>query len=196
MDNAIRTAEHLARLAGRREALTASLAAIPPGGWVWEIGCGHGHFLTAFAQAHPETVCVGVDVTGDRVERAARKRDRARLSNLHFLQADARMFLELLPAAATLAAVYVLFPDPWPKKRHHKHRLMQPDFLGRIAARAGEGARLYFRTDHAPYFAAVQAMMAAHPAWRVVDEVFPFESRTVFQERAGEYRSLAAALRL
>jgi tRNA (guanine-N7-)-methyltransferase len=195
VDNPARTAEHRERLAQRRETLQAVFEKIlPPGkaSFVWEAGCGHGHFLTAYAEAHPERICVGVDLVRERIARAIRKRDRARLANLHFLQAEARMFLEELPARATLSAVYVLFSDPWPKQRHHKHRLLQPDFLTAVAARAEKGARLYFRTDHEPYFIEAEAKVRDHPDWRLSEEPWPFETVTVFQQRAPSHRSLVA----
>lgn len=195
MENSAHTAEHLARLAQRRDALRVELAVLfpAPAPFVWEVGCGHGHFLTAYAQAHPQQLCIGVDITVERIARALRKRNRTRLSQLHFLRAEANLFLEALPAGAVFTAIYVLFPDPWPKRRHHKHRLMQPEFLSAIAGRAGKGARLYFRTDHEPYFRAVEASVRQHPQWELKEESWPFEMRTVFQERAPNYHSLIAA---
>ncbi len=187
--------EHLQQIAQRREALRAALAEmIPPQSeFIWEVGCGHGHFLAAYAQAHPQQLCIGIDVILERIERANRKRDRARLPRLHFLRAEAHLFLEALPPDAKFTAVYMLFPDPWPKRRHHKHRLMQFEFLNAIAKRAGEGARLYFRTDHPAYFCEVEALVRAHGAWRLVEEPWLFEVPTVFQERVASYRSLVAA---
>ena len=195
MKNPARTADHLARLSQRGDDLRSELARLlpAPASFVWEVGCGHGHFLTAFAQAHPGQLCIGIDVILERIERARRKRNRAHLEHLHFVRAEARLFLESLPAGAAFKAVYVLFPDPWPKRRHHKHRLMQADFLGLVADRAGEGARLYFRTDHEPYFREVEAAVRQHPRWEVVEENWPFEMQTVFQERAQSFRSLVAA---
>jgi len=195
VDNAARTAEHLARMAERRAALAVTVAAETPAQarLVWEIGCGHGHFLAAYAEAHPAELCIGIDVILERIGRAIRKKVRARLTNLHFIRADAQMFLDVLPAGTELAAIYVLFPDPWPKARHHKHRLLQPEFLGAIARRAGLGTRLYFRTDYDPYFTEVEAAVRAHPSWQVVDEPLPFEVPTVFQARAPSFRTLVAA---
>jgi tRNA (guanine-N7-)-methyltransferase len=195
MENLVRTAEHLERLRERREALRAVcarlLAASP--GFVLEIGCGHGHFLTAFAARHPDRRCVGIDLSADRIERAERKRARAGLPNLHFLRAEARDFLAALPDEARPSAIYVLFPDPWPKRRHHKYRLLEPGFLGELARRSGRGARLYFRTDHEPYFAAVAAALAAGPDWRPLPAApWPFELPTIFQQKAERYHSLAA----
>lgn len=166
--------------------------------FTWEIGCGHGHFLTAYAQAHPNEICIGVDIVSDRIERAIRKRDRAKLTNLHFIHAEARLFLETLPANATVSRLFVLFPDPWPKLRHHKHRIMQPDFLSAAAKRAGEGARLYFRTDFTPYYEDTNAVFDSHPDWALVTvetETWPFECETVFQSRAASHHSIIAALR-
>src|SRR5688500_15397996 len=87
-----------AMMALRRATLVEQLSAILPGpaNFVCEIGSGHGHFLTAYAQQHPDQVCVGLDIIGERVERATRKRTRARLDNLHFLHAEARLFLDAL----------------------------------------------------------------------------------------------------
>jgi tRNA (guanine-N7-)-methyltransferase len=192
-----RTAKHFAHTERRRLALGERVRAlVPPGSSLdWEIGCGHGHFLTAYAKAHPKRLCIGIDLVRDRIERAVRKANRARLPELHFLLAEAREFLSLLPVGAALSSVYVLFPDPWPKRRHHKNRLMQSAFLNSLAERAGERTRLFFRSDFEPYFAEVSAVIAAHPYWELVDEEWPFETETVFQARAATYSSLVARLR-
>ncbi len=181
-------------MAQRRQDLRDQLSRIlpPHAEFVWELGAGHGHFLTAYAQAHPEKLCIGVDIVGERVERAVRKRDRARLANLHFLHAEARLFLEMLPPDAAFSDVFILFPDPWPKARHHKHRIIQSAFLEAVAARAARDCRLLFRTDYAPYFDDAAEVIGAHAAWRRVDEPWPFEFETVFQSRAPDYHSLIA----
>ena len=194
MENPTRTAQYLAVIEERRAELRAQHARIlpPKAHIVWEIGCGHGHFLASYAQVHPDKLCVGVDITGDRIERANRKRDRAKLTNLHFVHAEARAFLETLPAEATFSEIFVLFPDPWPKSRHHKHRIMQSNFLAALARRAGEGTRLYFRTDYQPYFAEVNELIRDCPDWASIEEPWPFEQETVFQSRATQYSSLIA----
>lgn len=195
MDNPARTAEHHRRCAERQEALRAAFAVLldnaPP--FVLEIGCGHGHFLTGYAAAHPAELCLGIDLRLERIERAERKRRRSGLANLHFLRAAASDFLAALPARARFSALYILFPDPWPKQRHHKNRLMNPIFLQEVAGRAGPGVRLYFRTDYEPYFAETAAALGAHPAWRLLPAApWPFELPTVFQARAAGYHSLVA----
>ena len=185
---------HPERIRRRREALGRQFTEIfsGPKQFVWEVGSGHGHFLTAYAQAHPAELCLGIDLASDRIARATRKRERARLTNLHFIHAEAADFLAALPAQARFSAIYVLFPDPWPKRRHHKNRLMTVDFLGLIAPRAGPGTRLYFRTDYAPYYSEARQALLAAPGWRAVDEPWPFESPTVFQARAPAFQSFVA----
>ncbi len=187
--------EFLARIAERRGALRARLEALLPArqSVVWEIGSGHGHFLVRYAQAFPGKFCVGVDIVRDRLVRSDRKLARARLANCHFVQAEAREFLDALPAGVILEEIWVLFPDPWPKKRHHKNRILQTEFFEALAGRAGEGARLYFRTDHAEYFSAVVSLLAGLQTWRSDPAAaWPLELETVFQARAPGYQSLVA----
>ena len=157
-----------------------------------EIGCGHGHYLNAFAAAHPEEFCVGIDLIEDRIERASRKARRAKLANLAFVQAEASLFLsalsELSPAPR-LRRVFVLFSDPWPKRRHWKHRVVQTGLLDTLAPLTEPGATLHFRTDHADYFAYAKEVVASHGNWRLAtaDEpagAWPYEFVSVFEERA------------
>jgi tRNA (guanine-N7-)-methyltransferase len=114
------------------------------------------------------------------------------LTNLHFLRAEASFFLETLPPAARIATLFILFPDPWPKLRHHKHRILRADFLDAVAARAAAGCRLHFRTDYRPYFEDARAVIESHPRWRCVDARWPFECETVFQQRVGSFSSFIA----
>ena len=120
--------EFIELIARRRADLRAELGAIlpQPRPIVLEIGCGHGHFLARYAADFTAKTCVGVDLSSDRIARAKRKSGRARLPNCHFVRADARDFLSALPAGVTFGEIWLLFPDPWPKKRHHKNRLLQP----------------------------------------------------------------------
>jgi tRNA (guanine-N7-)-methyltransferase len=193
------TDKYLNIIQQRREGLRRDLAPLFPGPaeriFTWEVGCGHGHYLTDYAAAHPGELCVGIDLLADRIERANRKRDRAGRPNLQFLQAEARLFLSELPAPARIGRLLLLFPDPWPKLRHHKHRILQPDFLSAVAERAALDCRFYFRTDFAPYLEEGRAALAAHPRWAVVDEPWPFERETVFQSRAPTFGSCVARLR-
>src|SRR5882672_5453725 len=99
MENLARSRRFLSLMEERKTALQRSLTQIipQPGKFVCEFGCGHGHFLVAYAQAHPITLCVGLDIESDRIERATRKQQRAKATQLHFIRADAALFLEILP---------------------------------------------------------------------------------------------------
>jgi len=185
--------EFLAVIAERRTALRAEVSALlpTPRAIVWEIGCGHGHFLVRYAELFPAKFCVGVDLILDRLERSGKKRDRAQLDNCHFVRAEAREYLLSLSPDITFAEIWVLFPDPWPKARHNKNRLLKSEFFEAIAGRAVEGARFYFRTDHREYFTEVEAIVADLKTWQR-DPAAPWllEQETVFQARAPEYHSL------
>ena len=166
-----------------------------PAEFTLEIGCGHGHFLAAYAAAHPDEHCLGIDIVLDRLDRAERKVKRAGSANVGFVRAEAGLFLATLPGSFRFHHVFILFPDPWPKRRHHKNRLINPEFLTMLIPRMAPGARLYFRTDYSPYFNWSCDLLQEHPAWRLCDEPWPFEHPTVFQNRAAGHWSLVAALR-
>ena len=191
--------EFVHRVEARLEQLRTELPPVlppPPAAITLEIGCGHGHFLTRFAEAHRERFCLGIDILSDRLERANKKRNRAGLTNVHFHKAEAVELLECLPAGISFEEVFLLFPDPWPKKRHHKNRLVRADFLESLAARMAPGGRFYFRTDHAGYFADGREVLEQHPRWKIVpDAPWPFEEPTVFQLKAPAYQSLVAVVR-
>lgn len=160
---------------------------------VLEIGSGHGHFLEAYASTHTAHFCLGIDYCAERSRRAARKQQRHAHGNLHFLRAEVWEFLDSLPAGLRFDRVFVLFPDPWPKRRHQKYRLVSGRFLTRLAHCVAPDASLYLRTDAAPYFAEAQEAIAAHDSWRLAPEVpWPFEQPTVFQSKAPGYQSLVA----
>lgn len=187
--------DHLLHVRHRVERLQAELREQLPAGRpvTLEIGSGHGHFLNGYAQAHPDRFCVGIDIIHDRWERSEKKRDRAALKNLLFFRAEAREFLQALPPETGLDDVFILFPDPWPKRRHHKNRILQAEFLHDLAKRSLRGARLMFRTDHTEYFTASLETIRPHPDWRLDPSVpWPFELTTVFQARAPSFQSWIA----
>ncbi|MDR3227806.1 MAG: tRNA (guanosine(46)-N7)-methyltransferase TrmB [Puniceicoccales bacterium] len=158
-----------------------------------EIGCGHGHFLAAYSAAFPQKHCIGIDLLTKRIERACRKRDRAHLRNLAFFKAEANEFLDALPATLQFDEYFFLFPDPWPKNRHHKNRLIQTEMLNRLASLAKPAAHLWFRTDHSSYFEWTQALVSQHPRWRILpDAKWPFEHETFFSKLLPDYQTLVA----
>lgn len=149
-----------------------------------EIGCGHGHFLVRYAQMYAERFCLGIDLIAQRLAAAERKAQRAELTNCHFLKARAEELLECLPIGFLWNEILIFYPDPWPKKRHHKHRLLQEKFLSQLAQCVVPNARLHFETDDGDYFEAVCDCVAQHPNWEQTDEHL-YTVETIFAERTG-----------
>ena len=125
-----------------------------------EIGFGMGDQLLALAEAHPEIDFIGVEVYRPGIGRLLARAEQAGLTNLRVADEDVVELLQRLPGAA-LAAVYVLFPDPWPKKRHHKRRLIQRPFTDRLRDALIPGGELYLATDWEDYARHMLAVLEA-----------------------------------
>tara|TARA_A100001037_G_scaffold42772_1_gene33738 strand:+ start:4311 stop:4982 length:672 start_codon:yes stop_codon:yes gene_type:complete len=116
-----------------------------------EIGFGMGHALVAWAQARPQWNLVGVDVYQPGVGSLLLGLEAAELDNVRVLEMDARLALSACFESASIDEARVFFPDPWPKKRHHKRRLIQPPFVDDLAAVLKPGAQLLIATDWEDY---------------------------------------------
>ncbi len=116
-----------------------------------EIGFGNGDHLAARALAEPERNFLGVEVHRPGIGRLLRAAAAANLANLRVVEQDAVLLLRGRIATDALDEVQILFPDPWPKKRHHKRRLIQPDFALLVASRLRHGGHLHVATDWEPY---------------------------------------------
>lgn len=188
-------ARELAKQAERKEALSRQLNSDLNGvdSILFEAGCGHGHWLTDFAEAHPETVCVGVDLISWRIRKGIEKRDKRALGNLHFYKADLNELLAVLPAGIRFERTVMLFPDPWPKARHHRRRMVQDAFLSQIAERTDPGGQFCFRSDDRPYYDWTIEHLEEHAAWQIdTNAQWPHESETYFQGLMDEYCSVVA----
>ncbi|MGE0827885.1 MAG: tRNA (guanosine(46)-N7)-methyltransferase TrmB [Hyphomonadaceae bacterium] len=139
-------------------ALPAEGAIEPGANAVLEIGFGGGEHLAAQAKAHPEMRFLGVEPFLNGVASCLRHLEEGGIENVRLHQGDARDVLARLPPKS-LARIDILFPDPWPKARHHKRRLIQPDFLDLCATALREGAELRFATDWADYAAWTLALL-------------------------------------
>jgi tRNA (guanine-N7-)-methyltransferase len=161
-----------------------------------EIGCGHGHFLTAYGQSFETEKCVGIDVNKGRIYKALKKRDRADLKNVHFLEADSMEFMTMLPHSVRIEKTWILFPDPWPKKRHFKNRIIQDTFLKQLAKRTVPRGRLYLRSDYKEYIDWSMELIDASQDWKCVETYdWPELTTTVFQELTNNrHHSLVAEL--
>ncbi|MEX0330224.1 MAG: tRNA (guanosine(46)-N7)-methyltransferase TrmB [Puniceicoccaceae bacterium] len=190
-------ADYLKRRGDRIVSLNGQIREAFPGNQpvTLEVGCGHGHYLTAYAEQHPEANCLGIDIVSKRIRKACEKRDKRHLENLHFLKAEVQECLQAWPAEVPVERIFILFPDPWPKKRHTKNRIIQADLLDRLARLGTPGAVLHFRTDHRANFDWCSEVIADHPLWLVqADAPWPFENPSFFQNLFAEYYSLTALL--
>ncbi len=134
-----------------------------------EVGCGKGKFLTARAAANPDCDFLGIERMLERVRLFAGKCRRGNIANAKILRLEALYTFHYLLPAHHARRVYVFFPDPWPKKKHHSHRLFGPLFLNALWKRLEIGGRLEFATDHAEYFGAVEECFAADARFRRVE---------------------------
>jgi tRNA (guanine-N7-)-methyltransferase len=130
---------------------------------VMEIGFGNGDHLAAIAKAHPDRDYLGVEVHRPGVGRLLLAIDAEALANVRIVCHDAVAVLEEQIPLASLDEVLILFPDPWPKKRHHKRRLIQSPFVALLAGRLRKGAVLRLATDWQPYAEHMLEVLDAAP---------------------------------
>jgi tRNA (guanine-N7-)-methyltransferase len=126
-----------------------------------ELGSGDGSFLARYAGLHPERNFIGVERFLGRLRKLDRKALRLGLTNVRAVRIEAAYFLEHLLPPASAAAVHIYFPDPWPKRRHHKHRLINERFPLMARQSLADGGIVYLRTDDAHYFEQMKEVFGA-----------------------------------
>ena len=126
-------------------------AYLGPGPIVLEIGFGRAELLMALAEREPARRFLGLEVSRRRAEKAAKRVERRGLTNVRLLHAPAEYVLERVLPARSVEECWINCPDPWPKKRHHKRRLLQPAFLRHLVGTLVERAELHVSTDHRAY---------------------------------------------
>jgi tRNA (guanine-N7-)-methyltransferase len=134
-----------------------------PGPIELEVGVGKGGFLLEQAKLRPDVNFFGIEWANEFYRYAADRFARWGLRNVRVLRTDARAFFEAWLAPACLAAVHVYFPDPWPKKRHHKRRFFRSETIDAVVRALVPAGRLYLATDHAEYFEVIQSLLRARP---------------------------------
>jgi tRNA (guanine-N7-)-methyltransferase len=128
-----------------------------------DLGCGRGELLLALAEAEPGAAFLGVEHSFKRVLKLARRLARTPLRNVRLVQSTAESIVGERLADESVRAFWINFPDPWPKKRHQRRRLVQPAFLRVLARKLAPGGTLHVATDHADYAAAIAEVLAAEP---------------------------------
>ena len=126
-----------------------------------DLGCGDGSFLMEMARQHPERDFLGVERLLGRVRKVCKKITRRGLENVRVLRLESRYVTEWLLPAAAVSRLHLLCPDPWPKVRHHRRRLVQVDFLEAVRRALVPGGEFLFMTDHEDYFRWAEEKVAA-----------------------------------
>jgi tRNA (guanine-N7-)-methyltransferase len=150
---------------------------------VVEIGSGMGESTIEIAKAHPEADFVAVEVHGPGVGSLLNAIERERLSNIRVIRHDAVDVLEHMIADGSLAAIHLFFPDPWPKKRHHKRRMVQPAFAALVAKKLRPGGVLHAATDWPDYADHMQQVFSREPLLEPAAAGFAARPVTKFESR-------------
>ena len=126
-----------------------------------EIGCGNGRFLVANAAKHPDRYYIGIERMIDRLRKCSRKARLGALHNIAFVRVEAGRFVREVLPAGSVSAFYLFFPDPWPKRRHHKNRFFQREMCDTLIRIMKPGGHIYISTDHEEYFKTMDAFLDA-----------------------------------
>jgi tRNA (guanine-N7-)-methyltransferase len=149
---------------------------------VLEIGFGMGEVTAAMATREPGRNLLAVDVHTPGIGNLLKLVEAGGLANVRVAEGDAVVLLDAMLGPGSLAEVRAFFPDPWPKARHVKRRLVVPDFCDLVASRLVPAGRLHLATDWPEYAEQMRAVLAAHPAFELSQEV-PWRPRTRFERQ-------------
>lgn len=150
---------------------------------IMEIGFGDGEALATTAQRQPDADFLGVEVHEPGVGHCLLLLERLGLANVRLIRHDAVEVLQQQIPDGALQQVRLYFPDPWPKKRHHKRRIVQPAFAALLAVKLAPGGLFHVATDWEPYAAHIAEVMAAEPAFRQADSAVAGRGETKFERR-------------
>jgi tRNA (guanine-N7-)-methyltransferase len=134
-----------------------------------ELGCGDASFLVAYARQHPESNFIGIERLLGRMRKLDRKGRRAGLVNLRGVRIESSYFLEYLLPRHSIVALHIYFPDPWPKTKHHKHRLVNERFPTIASAALAPGGAVYLRTDDEDYFQQMTEVFGANQEFQQIE---------------------------
>ncbi len=132
-----------------------------------DLGCGDGSFLCALAQRLPDKNFLGIERLLSRIRSSVRK--AASLDNVRLLQMESSYAVRYLLPAESVETFYLLFPDPWPKRRHHRRRIVTPDFLNSVHAALEQNGVIYIATDHLDYFRKIKKTAESTPGFAIDD---------------------------
>ncbi|MGC9941621.1 MAG: tRNA (guanosine(46)-N7)-methyltransferase TrmB [Verrucomicrobiota bacterium] len=126
-----------------------------------ELGCGDASFLIEYARRNPQINFIGVERLLGRLQKLDRKGRRIGLLNVRGVRIESAYFMQYLLPPHSAGAVHIYFPDPWPKKKHRRHRLINKDFPALAQGALSSGGTVFLRTDDADYFQQMKEVFAA-----------------------------------
>jgi tRNA (guanine-N7-)-methyltransferase len=132
-----------------------------------DLGCGDGSFLCALAKRIPDKNFLGIERLLNRVCASARK--AATLDNVRLLRVESSYAVRYLLPAGSVERFYLLFPDPWPKRRHHRRRILTPDFLRSVHAALKKDGSIYIATDDVDYFGIIKEVAQSDRRFAISD---------------------------
>ncbi len=159
-----------------------------------ELGSGDGSFLVNYAKLHPERNFLGVERLLGRLRKLDRKGLRAGLPNLRGLRIESSYLLEYLLPRGSVAALHIYFPDPWPKRKHRKNRLVNARFTEVAHHALAPGGLVYLRTDDDDYFAQMVAVFAAASSFQLAETPAELSAVVTDFERNFHARGVATLL--
>ncbi|MBL0690757.1 MAG: tRNA (guanosine(46)-N7)-methyltransferase TrmB [SAR324 cluster bacterium] len=127
---------------------------------ILDIGCGAGNFLSQIAELNKKFNFIGIDLNYKRLFKGARKVMRKKLDNVKLLRSKAE-YIEEYFAENSLSGVFINFPDPWPKNKHRKNRLLSKEFSLKLYRLLHKSGFIYFKTDYLPYYKEVKEIFSA-----------------------------------
>jgi tRNA (guanine-N7-)-methyltransferase len=130
-----------------------------------DLGCGDGSFLCTLAQRLPDKNFLGVERLSGRVRRTALKANS--LDNVRLLQVESSYAVRYLLPPGSVQMFYLLFPDPWPKRRHHRRRIVTPDFLSSVRVALEQNGVIYIATDYLDYFKQIKEIAYSVPGFAI-----------------------------
>ena len=155
-----------------------------------DLGCGDGAFLAALAQENPTRNFLGIERLLGRVRSVCRKIARLDLRNARILRVESNYAVTHLLPAGSVTTFHLLFPDPWPKRRHHRRRAFTPEFVSSIHRALIAGGLFHVATDHADYFHQIERVIAATDLFLISREQYHFPPTSFEQKYAARGLSI------
>jgi tRNA (guanine-N7-)-methyltransferase len=156
-----------------------------------ELGSGDGSFLVASAKQKPECNFLGVERLLGRIRKMARKSVRAGLTNLRGIRIESAYLLEFLLPRNSVSTMHIYFPDPWPKQKHKRHRLINERFPALASQALVPGGKIYLRTDHLEYYAQMLEVFRPSTLYRPVDTPLGLQEILTDFERGFQAQGIA-----